>query len=114
MDTSDINPRVEQLYMMLQPYAANALALLDLWDRDNPFGALAAEAVAPDEFISLMQRVAELSVSELVTLLDEVIAADKGDGDLPDPNRMRDVISKVEAQVLSLGENINAFAEAGV
>ena len=114
MDTADINPRIEQLYLLLQPYAAPARALLDRWDRDNPFEALAAETAAPDEFVSLMQRISELPIGEIVAVLDAAIAADKGNGDLPDPDRTTEVTSKLEAQARSLGESIDAFAKARV
>jgi hypothetical protein len=111
---SDANRRIRQLYSLLQPHAAAAQALLERLDRDNPFGALARETEAPDEFVSLARRFAELPVGEVAALLDAAIAADKGDEDALDLERMRDVLARLNEQVQSVGEGTREFAEARV
>lgn len=114
MEKSDTDARIQQLYSLLQPHAAGAQALLDRWDRNNPLEASAVETVAPDEFVSLVNRLSELPVREVADLLEAAIAADRGDEAAPDLKRTTDVLSKLDAQVRSAVEEIQAFAKRDV
>ena len=114
MEKSDTDARIQQLYSLLQPHAAGAQALLDRWDRNNPLEASAVETVAPDEFVSLVNRLSELPVREVADLLEAAIAADRGDEAAPDLKRTTDVLSKLDAQVRSAVEAIQAFAKRDV
>jgi hypothetical protein len=114
MEKSDINPRIQQLYSLLQPYAADAHALLDRWDQDAPLEPSAVKSVAPDEFASLVRSLSELPVGEVAGLLDAAIAADKEGEAAPDVKRAASVVSKVEKQVGSAVEDIEAFAKQDV
>jgi hypothetical protein len=114
MEQSDINPRIQQLYSLLQPYAADAHALVDRWDQDAPLEPSAVKSVAPDEFASLVRGFSELPVGEVAALLDAAIAADKEGEAAPDVKRAAGVVSKVEKQVASAVEDIEAFAKHDV
>ena len=114
MEKSDINPRIQQLYSLLQPHAADAQALLDRWDREPPVDAAAVKSLAPDEFASLVKGLSELPVGEVAALLDAAIAADKEGVAAPDLKRTTSVVSKVEEQVGSAVKDIEAFAKRKV
>jgi hypothetical protein len=114
MEKSDINPRIQQLYSLLQPHAADAQALLNRWDREVPLDAAAVKSLAPDDFASLVKDLSELPVGEVAGLLDAAIAADKEGASAPDLKRTMSVVSKVEEQVGSAVKDIEAFAKRKV
>lgn len=111
MNETDIDPRIQELHSLLEPYAARAQALLDRWDQDDPLDALALEVTAPEELVSLATRVSELPVGEVAELLDAAIAAQKGgERGALDLQRATEVLSKLDAQIHSASEEIQGFA----
>jgi hypothetical protein len=112
---SDAVTRSRQLYSLLQPHAGSLQALCERLNRENPLTAMAEEAHAPKELVSLARSVSELPAGEMADLLEKVIAADKsGDKNSLDLQQMKKTLAGLEERIRSLGKEIQSFAKKKV